>query len=389
MRTVIAAIAAVFMYHHVAPSAPPGRWARALTVSPTEFARQLGWLRGHGCALVTTSKIVSDARAGKLAACEVALTFDDGYADAARFAAPLLAEDRSVGTFFIETGAIGSSGHLTVAQLKHLDAMGMELGAHTVHHVDLTLVSPAARDAEIRGSIAALHAWTGKDIEDFAYPAGRFDAAVEAAARSDGVNAAFTTNAGRFASRALADVFALPRYRVLHGSGLELFASVLGSGAGTATPRMTPQEAAAIARERAEGNDIPTAELIGQRVLLASFPEPIQKVRVLTVPPAIVAGIMLSGVGLHVPVSPQEFESDARAMAASALAAAPHVDEVDVWAVVPQAVPAGATVTGDLAIPTDRTVFSVAVRRGAPVERAFVDGAWAAQLQRKNLAWQN
>jgi len=46
---ILAFVAAVFMYHHVAPTAPPGKYARALTISPQEFNAQLDWLRARGC----------------------------------------------------------------------------------------------------------------------------------------------------------------------------------------------------------------------------------------------------------------------------------------------------------------------------------------------------
>jgi peptidoglycan/xylan/chitin deacetylase (PgdA/CDA1 family) len=76
------------MYHHVSTAVQPGRYARALTVTPAEFDKQLRWLRDRGCSAVTVDELVRDARAGSLAMCEVALTFDDGYADVATIAAP-------------------------------------------------------------------------------------------------------------------------------------------------------------------------------------------------------------------------------------------------------------------------------------------------------------
>ena len=46
-------------------------------------------------------------------------------------------------------------------------------------------------------------------------------------------------------------------------------------------------------------------------------------------------------------------------------AAAPATEEIDVWASVPIAVEKGVVVSGDLAKPTSRTVFSLTVRRGS------------------------
>jgi peptidoglycan/xylan/chitin deacetylase (PgdA/CDA1 family) len=388
---IVALVAAVFMYHHVSPTVQPGRYTRALTIMPREFSEQLGWLRARGCAIVHASTIVDDARDGVLAPCEVALTFDDGYADAAAYVAPLLTQAGATATFFISTGEVGSRGHLTVAQIRMLDDLGMELAAHTVHHVDLVQATAVARDAEIAMSASMLTRWTGRPVVDFAYPSGRYNLAVERSVASAGLRRAFTTVPGVISGSTIRDMFALPRYRMNRGSGLALLKAVLGNGGGavalgaerSANAMISPRsdaELVSIARKRIEGNDPHVAERIAISLLREEFPEPIEKIRVMTVPAASVAGIMLSGSALHGPVIAAQFEADARAMAALTLSNAPGVSEVDVWATVPQAVASGTIVAGDLAAPTERTVFSTVVRRGEPEARAFVDKAWAVQL---------
>jgi len=388
---IVALVAAVFMYHHVSPTVQPGKYARALTVTPHEFGEQLAWLRARGCAIVHASTIVDDARAGTLAPCEVALTFDDGYDDAAAYAAPLLTQAGATGTFFISTGEIGTRGHLTVADLKAFDSLGMELGAHTVHHVDLVRVSKSMRDAEVDDSAAMLQTWTGKRVTDFAYPSGRYDAEVERSVAAAGLKRAFTTDQGGINGSTIRDMFALPRYRIIRGSGIGLFRNVLGAGVSTIAaaaeqiqsefiPPRTAAALASVARKRIEGNDLPVAERIGISLLREEFREPIEKIHVLTVPAASVAGIMLSGSGLREPVTAAQFAADARAMAELALSTAPSLSEVDVWATIPEPVALGTVVAGDLAAPTDRTVLSLSLRRGAAPTRTFIDEHWAAQL---------
>jgi hypothetical protein len=100
-------------------------------------------------------------------------------------------------------------------------------------------------------------------------------------------------------------------------------------------------------------------------LLDGDFPEPILKVRVVATEPATVAGIMLSGAKFHEPVDRAAFTSDVASMLDRAFAADPSVSEVDVWAVLPILVAANATVSGDLAVPADRTVFSAAMTRKA------------------------
>ncbi len=157
------------------------------------------------------STIVDDAQAGALAPCEVALTFDDGYDDASAYVAPMLTQAGATGTFFIATGSVGAPGHLGVAGLRTLFDLGMELGAHTVHHVDLTVVSASARAAEIATSVAMLRTWTGADVIDFAYPSGRYNAGVERSVAAAGLRHAFTTNPGGMNGAAVRAKFALPR----------------------------------------------------------------------------------------------------------------------------------------------------------------------------------
>src|SRR5215472_7902020 len=212
-------VAAIFMYHHVSPVVAKGPYARALTVSPSEFDAQLRLLNNIGCAMVGLGRLVTDVKDGRVRGCEVALTFDDGYDDAATQAEPMLRAAGAVGTFFVSTGFIGSSGHLSARQIDMLAADGMEIGAHTISHVDLTKVSAATAAGEIDGSRMKLRGLTGEPITAFAYPAGKSDAAVESVVSAAGFAYAVTTEAGVVTQAKIArDPFALPRYRVEHGT---------------------------------------------------------------------------------------------------------------------------------------------------------------------------
>ncbi len=349
---------AIFMYHHVSTAVQPGRYARALTVTPVEFEKQLRWLRDRGCAAVTVDELVRDTRAGSLATCEVALTFDDGYADVANIAAPMLRRFGDRATFYIATGYVGAAGHVDVAQLRQLHGDGMEIGAHTVHHIDLTKLSPERASQEIERSALALRGWIGAPISSFAYPSGRVDAAVMARVQTLGFDNAVTTRPGYVTQTSAA--YALPRYRIKRGSGLALMTALLRTAVRGNAPE---SELEHIARERSAGNDPQAAEAIAVALLARKFPEQILKVHVLASQPATVAGIVLSGVKFHRAVNRERFTADVREMVELAFEAAPSVNEVDVWATVPLAVPAGTAVSGDYAAPTAMTVFSAVIPR--------------------------
>jgi hypothetical protein len=100
----------------------------------------------------------------------VSLTFDDGDADQA-IAARILAAHQLPGTFYIITGAVGSPGYLTLADIRQLAAQGNEIGGHTVSHLDLTQVSEPEARRQVCESRSILTHW-GFRVTSFAYPDG-------------------------------------------------------------------------------------------------------------------------------------------------------------------------------------------------------------------------
>jgi len=97
--------------------------------------------------------------------------------------------------------------------LRALHAAGVEIGAHTVTHRDLTALPPVEAREELAASRAALEAIVQAPVTSAAYPYGAADGAVRAAARAAGLLAACRTQAaGR-----LADPFDLPRQAMGNG----------------------------------------------------------------------------------------------------------------------------------------------------------------------------
>jgi len=350
---------AIFMYHHVSPRVLPGPYARALTVTPTEFRGQLSWLHGHGCRIVSVDALYLDARDHALAQCEAALSFDDGYDDAAAFALPVLREFGVPGTFYVATSFVGTPGHISVAQLRLMHQSGMEIGAHTVHHVDLTTLTAAQTAREVSASAASLRRWLNAEVTSFAYPAGQFNVRAVSAVRDAGFANAVTTQPGDV--QATSRSYELPRYRIEGGSGLRLMQSVF-ERQDTSSAHISVA-LANIARKRIAGNAPALAEGVAVALLARRFPEQILKVHVLSLRPATVAGIMLSGVKLHRAVNRQQFEADIADMVRLTFDSSPLINEVDIWATVPLEVGTGLPVSGDYAVPTSRTVFSAAVTR--------------------------
>jgi peptidoglycan/xylan/chitin deacetylase (PgdA/CDA1 family) len=126
------------------------------------------------------------------------ITFDDGYRDVLWNAAPILHRLHMPATAYVITGRISGSdsSFLTWGELRQLERLGFTIGSHTVHHVDLTLVPPESAYSELVDSKRVLEQRLHRPVPWFAYPAGRFDAAVVGEAARAGYLLAVTTEPG-------------------------------------------------------------------------------------------------------------------------------------------------------------------------------------------------
>ena len=136
--------------------------------------------------MVPLSELVNLLEGGGAPNGELAITFDDGYEDNFRYAAPILERLELPATFFVVTQWIGTETvawwdrHLGLRcswmdwdQLRDLNARGFEIGAHTRTHADLGLVPELEALGEIVGSRQDLEQALQVPVQAFAYPYGR------------------------------------------------------------------------------------------------------------------------------------------------------------------------------------------------------------------------
>jgi peptidoglycan/xylan/chitin deacetylase (PgdA/CDA1 family) len=200
----------VLLYHHIGP-ARPGTFPE-LTVSAERFARHVRWLVRRGYVGIRPADWLAWCRDGRpLPRKPVLLTFDDGYADLATHALPLLRRYNFGAAVFVVTGRVGGENQwdlvrgsqphrlMNADQIRAWAASGIEFGAHSRTHPDLTSLSESEMDEEIRGSRDELAAITGLTVPSFAYPFGRVNGTVRERVRAvfdcafsceEGVNAA-------------------------------------------------------------------------------------------------------------------------------------------------------------------------------------------------------
>ena len=179
----------VLLYHHVGPPRPgtmPG-----ITTSPARFERQMRWLARRGYTGICPADWVRWLREGKgLPRKPVLLTFDDGYADLAEHALPILRRHGFGAVVFIVTGQVGGTNAwdeargsatlrlMTAEQIRDWADQGIEFGAHGRKHADLTTLSARDLAEEVTGSVSDLAAILGSRVVSFAYPYGFYNQAV-------------------------------------------------------------------------------------------------------------------------------------------------------------------------------------------------------------------
>jgi peptidoglycan/xylan/chitin deacetylase (PgdA/CDA1 family) len=210
--------------YHVLGAAPEDAPYPELYVTRPDFHEQMDWLEEHGYEAVTLEQ-VQDAwyHGGTLPAKPVVLSFDDGYRPQYTYALPELRKHGWAGVLNLK--AEGSD--LYESNVKAMIAAGWELAAHTIHHLDLTELGAAQLEEEVAGSRKLLQREYGVPVNNFCYPAGRFNSTVIAAVEAAGYTGATTEIPGY----ATGDKpYELARFEILGSSGVSGMAEDLASG---------------------------------------------------------------------------------------------------------------------------------------------------------------
>jgi glycosyltransferase involved in cell wall biosynthesis/peptidoglycan/xylan/chitin deacetylase (PgdA/CDA1 family) len=179
----------VLLYHHVGPQRPGA--PAGLTVSPERFERQVRRLARRGFAAIRPADWAAWHRDAKpLPAKPVLLTFDDAYADLVEHALPVLRRYGFGAAVFVVTGQLGGTNAwgeahgshtlrlMTAEQIRYWATQGIEFGAHSRTHPDLTTLPGEKLAKEVVGSGNDLAELLGSRVVSFAYPYGFYNQAV-------------------------------------------------------------------------------------------------------------------------------------------------------------------------------------------------------------------
>ena len=138
------------------------------------------------------------------------LTFDDGFLGVHEHAGPILRELKWPATVFLVSALLGERDQWSASSnpsgtthplmnanhIEDLRKQHVSFQSHTRTHADLPTLNDAALCDQLAGSRTDLEALLGQPVEYLAYPYGRLDDRVCAAAKEAGYRAAFSVQPG-------------------------------------------------------------------------------------------------------------------------------------------------------------------------------------------------
>ena len=212
----------ILEYHAIQPPVSGSAYPQ-LFVPQADFVDQMKWLDDHGYEAVTLDQ-VEDAwyKAGELPPKPVVLTFDDGYLSQYVAAFPALQHFHWPGVLNL----VAKGSDLPDDDVrKMLDANPpWELASHTVNHLDLTTLDSSQLHDEVADSRKILQDRFGVTVNNFCYPAGRYDDTVLAAVKAAGYRGATSEVPGLASST---HPYVLNRIEIQLDDGLSGFVSKL------------------------------------------------------------------------------------------------------------------------------------------------------------------
>jgi peptidoglycan/xylan/chitin deacetylase (PgdA/CDA1 family) len=230
---------AVLAYHSIA--ATTTSTFAALTVDPALFGEQLSALGALDIDVIGFSEVPAALAAGRRA---VAITIDDGLADVADNAWPVLAAYGMTATLFVPTGYVGGrSGWLRGADAERpllswdtistLSRRGFEIGSHGRLHLAADVNASELIERDALASRLELEDRIGRRVRSFAYPFGYHSSAARRAIRAAGYWQACAV--GDLPARAGDDRWALPRLQVFNHTTPEALAAMVTQRPSVAT----------------------------------------------------------------------------------------------------------------------------------------------------------
>jgi peptidoglycan/xylan/chitin deacetylase (PgdA/CDA1 family) len=215
----------ILCYHAVDPD-----WSSPLSILPTEFEAHCAWLARHRHVMGVAEAAVRIALSGRLARGRVAISFDDGFGSVFHHAFPSLMRHRLSATVFLVAQTLTPEGRpvdwvddppawrlapLGLEEVREMQRAGIRFGSHSYAHHDLTALSEAECERDLRASRELLEDLLEARVTLLAYPRGLHDERVQRAAARAGFAHALTLPD----RRQPVEPYAIPRVGIYPGNG--------------------------------------------------------------------------------------------------------------------------------------------------------------------------
>lgn len=171
----------IFLYHHVVKSSANSDLAPFI-IDESDFKWQLDMLADLGYTPITLKELLVTTDTTK----KVVITFDDCPKNLLTHAIPHLENKKWKAVFFAPYDHLGGYNEwnvrkgktkmelMTREEVKYLEEMGHEVGAHSMTHPHLNACPPDMVEYEINESKKQLDNLLENPVESFAYPYGHY-----------------------------------------------------------------------------------------------------------------------------------------------------------------------------------------------------------------------
>lgn len=205
--------------------------------STTEFYRQMDFLKQSDYRVISLNNALDLAfKAKEIDRNYIVLTFDDGCEKFYDTTFPILDSFNFPATVYPIIGFLGkivtlkerSYPHLKIlsgSMLLELSKVGIEIGAHTVSHLNLTKTTKSEAEFQIKYSKDYLEHLLDKNIDSFSYPHGDYNNETIRIVEESGFTNAVACKSG-FAQNA-ESIFEIPRKYITYFDTLEIFKNKL------------------------------------------------------------------------------------------------------------------------------------------------------------------
>lgn len=227
----------VLAYHSIAEQGPGG--LSPWRIDPAAFERQLRFLRRRGYRSVSVEGFRDRRRDfGRFSGRPIMLTFDDGYADFATEAWPILKRNGFGAVVFAVTDLVGKTSEwdahfgppsalMDWDTIRQLSEDGVEFGSHLANHEALTQMDPAAALDSMSRSRRALLECTGQSVCPLAPPFGLYTRQHCELARMAGYEMLFAVDGGIASLQGPS--FSVPRIEIRSDMDLHKFAEAIAA----------------------------------------------------------------------------------------------------------------------------------------------------------------